>query len=229
VGDAAVAVAGGRAHVVGGGPDGLGTTDVWRLEAKGWTASTPLPAARRSVTGVVHQDEIIVLGGLAGQPTDYASATTTVWRLTKSGWQTLAPMPGPARIGFAAGVCGDRLVTAGGFTADGAGVRNLGEVFAYDFAKNTWSQIGELPQPRRGITGVAVAGTLLAFGGYSDGFSAEVLAVDGASGQVRSLGALPKPVADARFALCGGRLVGVTGEDGIKLRWADWVVSDAVV
>jgi hypothetical protein len=40
--------------------------------------------------------------------------------------------------------------------AEGAGVRNLAEVLAYDFSHDAWSQIGQLPQPRRGITGVAL-------------------------------------------------------------------------
>jgi hypothetical protein len=111
--------------------------------------------------------------------------------------------------------------------ADGAGVRNLAEVLAYDFSHDAWSQIGQLPQPRRGITGVALpTGGLLAFGGYTDAFSAEVLAIDPSRGAVRVAGMLPKPVADARFALCAGRLVGVTGEDGMKMRWADWVSAE---
>jgi hypothetical protein len=37
---------------------------------------------------------------------------------------------------------------------------------------------------------------------------------------------LPKPVADARFALCAGQLIGVTGEDGMKMRWADWISAE---
>jgi hypothetical protein len=102
--------------VIGGGADGVGTTDVWCLKAGGWSATLqPLPAPRRSVTAVVHGGDIMVLGGLAGLPTDYASATNTVWRSGPGGWRKLAPMPGAARIGFAAGVFGDRLVVAGGF------------------------------------------------------------------------------------------------------------------
>jgi N-acetylneuraminic acid mutarotase len=228
VGDGATAVVGDLFHVIGGGSDGIGSTDVWSLQAGRWQAAlAPLPAPRRSVTAVVHGGDIIVLGGLAGLPTDYASATNTVWRSGAGGWRTLAPMPGPARIGFAAGVFGDRLIVAGGFMAEGAGVRNLAEVLAYDFFHDAWSQIGQLPQPRRGITGVALPkGGLLAFGGYTDAFSAEVLFIDPTRGAVRVAGMLPKPVADARFALCAGRLIGVTGEDGMKMRWADWVSAE---
>ncbi len=230
VGDGASVAVADKFYVIGGGADGTGTTDVWCLDGKTWQAAlAPLPERRRSTAAVEHEGDIVVLGGQSGTPTDYASATNTVWRSGPDGWQVLAPMPGAARIGFAAGVLGGRLVIAGGFTADGTGVRNLDEVLAYDFARNSWSAIGKLPQARRGITGVALpqAG-LLAFGGYTDAFSAEVLAIDPVGGSVRVAGFLPKPVADARFALCAGRLVGVTGEDGMKMRWADWVSSDSI-
>ena len=229
VGDGAGVAVGDTMFVVGGGAEGLGTTDVWALREGAWRAAlAPLPAPRRSVTAVVHQDDIVVLGGLAGLPTDYASAANTVWRSGPRGWQSLAPMPGAPRIGFAAGVSGNRLLVAGGFTADGSGVRNLAEVLAYDFAHDEWSQVGTLPSARRGITGLALAnGSLLAFGGYADAFLGDVLAIDFATGTVRGAGALPKPVADARFALCGHQLVGVSGEDGMKMRWADWVGADA--
>lgn len=223
IGDAAGVVRQGRFIVIGGGTADRIFADLWAFEGNGWVRQgAPLPAPRRSCAVVPCGDGLMVVGGLTAGPTDYAAATTVVWRGGPSGWTTAAPLPGPGRLAFAAGACDGRVIVAGGFAAatDG-GVVNLDEILAYDPAADRWELLGRLPTPARGVAGLAWPGVgLLVLGGYTDGFVSDIWRVDAGGGGVHPAGRLPTAVADGRFVWCGGRVVGLTGEDGIKLRYA---------
>lgn len=228
LGEAAGAVFRGRMHVLGGGTADSISADVWRRTDGGWERLGALPAPRRSAAAVVCGDELVVVGGMTAGPTDYAAATALVWRGDGRAWSAAAPLPGPARLGFAAGWCAGRLVVAGGYAAAGAGVVNLDEILAYDPAADRWSVLGRLPVAVRGVSGLAWEGRgLLVFGGYSDAFSRRIFAIEPASGAVTEVGELPVGLADGRFVRCGDQVVGLTGEDGMKMRYAACIRSAA--
>jgi hypothetical protein len=68
-------------------------------------------------------------------------------------------------------------------------------------------------------------GHLLVVGGYTDRFIDTIVAVDPATGKCTPAGKIPVGLADTRFVAIGGRIVGVTGEDGIKHRYTDTLIS----
>jgi hypothetical protein len=73
---------------------------------------------------------------------------------------------------------------------------------------------------------VADGDRLLVLGGYSDAFLTDIVAVAAADGRTESVGQLPQALADARFCRVGSRLYGVTGENGIKLRFPGLISSE---
>lgn len=223
-GDAVGVACGGEFVVLGGGGETEGSREVWATRGGAWRPWPALPEARRTVGAGVIRETVYVVGGLAGQGTDYASATRTLWSCSGTGrWEERAPLPGPARFVGAVTAVGDCLVVAGGCVPDGAGVRNLDEILCYDARDDRWSRIGTLPRPCRAMGGLAHEGRVLWFGGYADAFADEILACDLATGVVTVVGRLPKPVADLRLVRLGGEVLALSGEDGMKLRYADCV------
>ncbi len=228
LGDAPAISFHGRVHIFGGGTSGPGGTTTWVLNDEGWSedAALRLPAPRRSSVAAVVGDRVFLIGGLSGNGTEFATATSTVWSAGREGgWTECAPISGPARFNAAVGVVGGKILLAGGCTPDGSGVRNLDDVLAYDPVANRWSQLGQLPLALRGAWGVADGDRLLVLGGYTDRFLTEIFAVSGADGRVELVGELPEALADARFCAMGGRIYGVTGENGIKKRFPGLIAA----
>lgn len=229
LGDAPAVVLGGRVHIFGGGTAGPGGTTTLVLREGGWSEDVAmrLPAPRRSAVATVVGDRVFLIGGLSGSGMEFATATSTVWSAaSQGGWTECAPIPGPARFNAAVGAVGGKILLAGGCTPDGAGVRNLDEILAYDPVANRWSTLGRLPCALRGAWGVADGDRLLVLGGYSDAFLTDIVAVAAADGRTESVGQLPQALADARFCRVGSRLYGVTGENGIKLRFPGLISSE---
>jgi N-acetylneuraminic acid mutarotase len=229
LGDAPAIVFGGRVRIFGGGTTGPGGTTTWVLGENGWSedAALRLPASRRSSVAAVVGDRVFLLGGLSGNGTEFGTATSTVWAARATGgWTPCAPLPGPVRFNAAVGVVGGRILLAGGCTPDGGAVRNLDDVLAYDPVTDRWSELARLPLALRGAWGVAVGDRLLVLGGYSDRFLTDIFAVSGADGTVERVGDLPEGLADARFCAVGGRIYGVTGENGIKKRFPGLIMAE---
>lgn len=227
-GDAAGVVADGKFAVLGGGAAGVGLAEVWAFDGKSWLPWPALPAPRRSCAAVLHDGTIFVLGGLAGNGTQFDTATSTVWRARPGeAWTACAPLPDPIRFNLAVGSVAGRLVVAGGCTPIAGGVRNLDEILAYDAQADRWSVAGHLPFACRGAAGVADGDRLLIVGGYTDRFITDILAFDPASGTVSPAGSIPVGLADTRFVRVADRVVGVTGEDGVKHRFPDTLLADS--
>jgi len=225
-GDAAGVTAGGKFAVLGGGADGVGSADVWAFDGTNWQSWPALPAPRRSCAAVWHDGTIFVLGGLAGNGTEFGTATRTVWRARPGErWTECAPLPDPIRFNLAVGSLGGRLLAAGGCAPEAGGVRNLDEILAYDAKSDQWSLAGRLPVACRGSSGVVDGRRFLIVGGYTDRFITDILAFEPALGTVSPAGAMPIGLADTRFVRVGGQLVGVTGEDGIKHRFSDTLIA----
>ncbi|MEO6246305.1 MAG: hypothetical protein ABIQ12_12800 [Opitutaceae bacterium] len=229
-GDAAALAHAGALYVFGGGADGAAESSAWIFQHDSWHAllAMKLPAPRRSAAIVAFGGAMYLLGGLSGTGTDFASATPTLWA-AKPGhaWEARAPMPGPVRFGAAVGALAGRIVVVGGCTPEKGSVRNLDEIFAYDPAADAWSALGRLPVPVRGACGLVAEGRFLLIGGYTDKFETTIFSLDPQSGAASVAGRLPTGLADTRFQQLGAHVIGVSGENGIKMRFAGTIESGA--
>jgi len=221
-GDAAAVAHEGTLYVFGGGAEGAAESDVWTLRDNAWTApaNLALPAPRRSSGVAVVDGTFYLLGGLSGTGSEFSLATSTVWAAKPDGrWEPRAPIPGPARFNLSAGVVGGRIIVAGGCTPENGVVRNLDEIIAYEPSTDRWTMLGRLPFANRAGCGLADGSGLLIFGGYTDKFETGILRYDLSTGRVESVGRLPAGLAGGHFLRVGPRILGVTGENGIKMRY----------
>ena len=221
-GDAAALAHAGALYVFGGGAEGAAATDVWILRDNLWTAPAhlALPAPRRSSSVVVIDGTFYLLGGLSGTGSEFSLATSTVWAAKPDGrWEPRSPMPGPSRFNLSVGVVGGRIIVAGGCAPEHGSVRNLDEVIAYDPSTDNWTVLGRLPFANRAGSGLADESGLLIFGGYTDKFESGILRYDVPGGAADTVGQLPVGLAGGHFVRIGSQLLGVTGENGIKMRF----------
>jgi len=221
-GDVASAALADALYVFGGGAGGPTESSTWKLHEGAWSevSSMRLPAPRRYAMATVLDGRIFLLGGVVGTATDFASASPTVWSAEPDkAWESRTPMPGPIRFGCAVGGVDGRIIVAGGCTPENGTVRNLDEILAYDPSTDQWSAAGRLPVPSRGAAVVMDGNRMLTFGGYTDKFETSILAIT-ATGGVSSVGELPVGLAGARFVRIGGAVLGASGENGIKMRFA---------
>jgi len=221
-GDAAALAHAGALYVFGGGAEGAAASDVWTLRDNLWTApaNLALPAPRRSSGVAVVDGTFYLLGGLSGTGSEFSLATSTVWAAQPDGrWESRAPMPGPARFNLSVGVVGGHIIVAGGCAPEGGAVRNLDEVLAYDPSKDAWTVLGRLPFANRAGCGLADASGLLIFGGFTDKFEPGILRYDVPGGTAKTVGRLPTGLAGGHFVRVGSQILGVTGENGIKMRF----------
>lgn len=228
MGEAAALGVGEAFYVFGGGADGPAVASVLCHEGGTWRElpAMALPAPRRSSSVVLLDGLVYMMGGFAGTGGDFASATNTLWAAKPgSEWKVLAPMPGPARFIAAVGAVGGRLIVAGGCTPEDGKVRNLDEILSYDPRNNQWTTLGRLPLALRGACGLAVDDRLLVFGGYTDKFLTQILSVDPLTGESTVAGELPVGLADTRVLQVGSAVIGVSGENGIKMRFPDTIVA----
>lgn len=228
-GDAPAVVVGEDFFILGGGDHGVAQTTVHCYQRGSWSVAQrmTLPAPRRSSAAAALDGTIYLMGGLTGTGSDFASVTSTVWA-AKPGeaWQERAPMPGPARFTASVGAVDGKIIIVGGCTPDAGKVRNLDDILAYDPRRDQWATLGRLPFPLRGACGLAIGNRLVVFGGYTDKFLNQIISVDSRSGQTEVVGELPTGLADTRFLLFGSEVIGVTGENGIKMRYPDTIATD---
>lgn len=227
-GDAPAVAVGDAFYILGGGAEGVAQRDVHCYERGAWSvvAGMTLPEPRRSSAAVVLDGSIYLLGGLTGTGSDFGSATSSLW-VARPGeaWQVRAPMPGPARFTASVGAVGGRFLVVGGCTAEGGKIRNLDDILAYDPRRDQWTTLGRLPFPLRGACGLVIGDQLVVFGGYTDKFLTQIISVDPQTGQTQIVGELPTGLADTRFNVLGREVIGVTGENGIKMRYPDTIVA----
>lgn len=227
-GDTAAVAHDGVLYVFGGGTEGVAESTVWALRDNRWSAlpHLALPAPRRSSGVAVVDGTFYLLGGLTGTGSDFASATSTVWAAKPGGrWEPRAPMPGPARFNLSVGVVAGRILVAGGCAPDNGAVRNLDEILAYNPSIDEWTLLGRLPFANRAAGGLADDSGLLMFGGYTDKFETGILRYDVPSGAVQTVGQLPTGLAGSHFLRAGPQILGVTGENGSKMRFPGMLSS----
>ena len=230
-GDAAAVAVDEAFYILGGGSDGVAQSSVHCHQRGAWSVvqRMALPAPRRSSAAAVVDGTIYLMGGLTGTGSDFASATATMWA-AKPGepWVDRAPMPGPARLTASVGAVAGKVIVVGGCTPEEGKVRNLDDILSYDPQRNQWSTLGRLPFALRGACGLVIGNRLVVFGGYTDRFLTQIISVDPQSGQTQAVGELPTGLADTRFLVFGSEVIGVSGENGIKMRYPDTIASGLV-
>ncbi|GHF37466.1 hypothetical protein GCM10017781_12700 [Deinococcus metalli] len=132
-----------------------------------WHTAAPLPRARNHLGAAVLDGVIYVVGGqhlgdeAYGDVTEverYDSATDT--------WTAVAPLPVPlGHVSASTVVWNSKVLAIGGVTtATHAGAiegEEVGSVFAYDPATNTWSALTSLPGPRQSPVADVIGGALI--------------------------------------------------------------------
>lgn len=228
-GDAAAVAVDEAFYILGGGSDGVAQSSVHCHQRGAWSVvqRMALPAPRRSSAAAVVDGTIYLMGGLTGTGSDFASATATMWA-AKPGdpWLERTALPGPPRFTAAVGAVAGKIIVVGGCTPEEGKVRNLDDILSYDPQRNQWSTLGRLPFAFRGACGLVICNRLVVFGGYTDKFLTQIISVDPQSGQTQVVGELPTGLADTRFFLFGSEVIGVSGENGIKMRYPDTIVTD---
>ncbi|MEM6650201.1 MAG: kelch repeat-containing protein [Pseudomonadota bacterium] len=136
--------------------------------AEDWTTARPAPTARNSAASVVVGTNIHVIGGRTVSGGNVA--VHEVYHTQTDEWTRLAPLPkaekGPHGAGgLASAVLNDTIYVFGGewFDEDGGGVYH--QTWAYDIAKDEWTDEGEMPTPRHGLGAVALNGKIYTIGG----------------------------------------------------------------
>ncbi|MEO8129005.1 MAG: kelch repeat-containing protein [Bryobacteraceae bacterium] len=223
--DAASATFRGSVYVFGGVTGGALSNDALQFDGHRWATITEakLPAAAMYPVAAAVDSGILLLGGLTSMG-DLASATRSLWMWSPgSGWGRRTDFPGASRVSAAVTASDGKMYVFGGIHQDTAGgpLVNLQDAWSYDVGGDSWTEMPKLPVARRAWAAVAMDGRILLLGGYTDSFSADIYSLDPKSQEVRLAGALPHPLADARFVRIEGRVLTAGGESGNKIR-SNW-------
>ncbi|MHB1022218.1 MAG: Kelch repeat-containing protein [Acidobacteriaceae bacterium] len=231
--DAASVTIGNKLYVLGGADDAGSSRAVYDFDGKHWVhrQDMQLPEARMSGAAVTDGHRIYLLGGISTEG-DYSSGLRSAWSMdpehAKDGWRRLPDCPCDPRISFAATMLHGRILLFGGYRAAGSEHQNLADVWSYNLSTQAWTKAGMLPEGRRAMWASSVNDTVYLFGGYTDTFSADILAWR--NGVAHPIAQLPQAVADAKFFPIGCYWYTVGGETAIHVRGAHtWAGSIPVL
>ncbi len=219
--DAAAVTLDDQLFVLGGTNGKRASRRVYSFDGRNWRLreDMKLPEPRLLGEAVTEGNRIFLMGGLS-KTGDYTSGLKTIWsidpRSPGSGWSPEPALPGPARVSLGAVVQDGKILVIGGYEADSAGNRNLDDIWSFDSTTHRWTRIGTLPEGRRAMAAVVVNRQVLLLGGFTTGFSADIVLLQRA-GAV-TVGELPEPVADAKFLQIGTRWYTTGGEVGFHAR-----------
>jgi hypothetical protein len=210
--DAAAAAIGGHVYVFGGA-DFNQYDHVLRVDPAGTvTSAGRLPSLASDVAVAGSGDTGYVVGGYDG------SQALSIVVAFQPGATAHAIARLPVALRYAAvAVAGGRLIVAGGSTPSGASR----DVYALNLAGGGAPvRIGRLPHPLTHAAAGVLGSTVYVIGGRGDALgtpTASILAIDPASGRVRSAGRLPRALSDltavsqpGAIELFGGRTATAT-------------------
>jgi N-acetylneuraminic acid mutarotase len=112
---------------------------ITRTSSNMWTARTPLPASRLSLTSGAVGGLVYAIGGKSGGST---LSSVTAYDPVSDAWSNRKALPGPRYDGSGSAVIAGVLYVPGGRNASGAVTRTL---YAYDPSTNTWATRAALP------------------------------------------------------------------------------------
>ena len=221
--DSATVEVGGDTFFLGGTSDGRVLDDVIVFDGMNWRSKPEmrLPAPRSYAQAAFVKRRVYLFGGLE-KAGDIASARSDVWMWNldrpNDGWTRVSQIPEPARSNYGFGVLDGKAYLFGGVSPTANGFHNLAESWSYDFGRNEWTALPDVPVATRAWAAVAVQNSILLLGGYTDRFVDTVLNFSPRSKKMQHSGRLPHGLADARFLQIGERLYVTGGESGMKVR-----------
>jgi N-acetylneuraminic acid mutarotase len=198
------AVVNGILYFIGSGTEVLAynpSTNTWT------TGLASLPTARDSLSAVVDNGIIYIIGGYNGE----RDTTVESYNPATDTWTELAPMlVGKSLPGV--GLLGTTIVAASGLGNSGW----TGDTEGYNVATNTWTTLAADPNPRsNGCSGV-IGGQLYFAGGVLNYSPVEVVeSYNLATNSWTSLAPIPQATDYPGSAVVGGLLYCIGGADGV--------------
>jgi non-specific serine/threonine protein kinase len=148
------------------------------------------------------------------------AATAHAGRANVAPWRTAASMP-DRRSYFAAAQIGGDVYVAGGMV--GASGRYVLHLQRFDPARDRWTRLPDLPDPRGGTGAAAIAGRVVSVGGESPpGTNRTVWALRPGDGAWTALPDIPTPRHGLGVVALGGRIWAIAGgpEPGLTVSGA---------
>lgn len=215
-----VAASNGKIYAIGGGVcNGTQCTDSSAVEeydpaTDSWRGRTRMPTARGNL-GVVaaSNGKLYAIGGCPGNPCEPTDKVEEYDPETDT-WRTRASMPTARGDAGVVAASNGRIYVIGGCPGQNC-TGHLTRVEEYDPATDTWRMRGSMPNPRSGLSAVALNnGKIYAIGGYdSSERLARVEVYDIATDTWTTETEMPTPRAVfGLVALANGKLYAVGGE-----------------
>jgi hypothetical protein len=132
----------------------------------GWEELAPMEIARSEHPAVVHDGEIVVLGGLIEVGVGRTGVTPTVeaYALDTDTWRQLPELPEPRHHGMAAAV-GDRLFFIGGYTPSDDPSPDV-----WELVEGAWVARASLTAPVAAAAAVVLGDVIYVVGGVPEGY-----------------------------------------------------------
>ncbi len=132
--------------------------------APGWVEVAPMAVARSEHPAVVHDGEMVILGGFVEIGLGRSAVTSEVEAYTpdEDSWRLLPELPMPIHHGMSAVVDG-RLFAIGGYSADDDTVDVVWELVG-----EGWVEREPLPGPLAAAAAVTMDGSVYVVGGFPD-------------------------------------------------------------
>ena len=197
----------GRVVVVGGyGADRAPLRAAFLYDGKRWRSLPRPPEERAAAAAAATADGRVWVVG--GRTRSGLAQTALSLDLRTLRWRTVrGPRP---REHLAATALRGRVYALGGRLAGYD--TNLAAVESYDPARNRWSQLPDLPDPRGGTGAAAIAGRIVSVGGESpDGTNATVWALARSANRWQRLPDLPTPRHGLGVVALDGRVWVIAG------------------
>jgi len=153
-----------RVIVAGGANNGHSVTDVRSYDpaTDTWAELPPMATARDHLALAVLAGRVHALGGRNQQ--SFTLAVHEVYDPAANSWSTATPLP-TGRSGHAAAVSGACLYALGGEGNDARRDGLFPHVERYSAATDKWTELEPMPNPRHGMSAVAVDGRIVVVGG----------------------------------------------------------------
>ncbi len=199
-----------------------GSRTIWRLDSqlRGWSKAGETPSVHLLGRAVRVGERVFLFGGCK-DVVDLTTCSDTVWLREGDGgaWREVAKLPAGKVALSAAAMLGRTVYLFGGCSMPEPGkVLNHADAYAFDVDTFAFRRLRDLPAPNRGITGAAVNGRILLFGGYATQFVADVYAYHPESDTYSSEAPMPLAMSSAEFVVDGNRVIAAGGEDRMKHR-----------
>jgi len=136
-------------------------------------SGNPSPRAYVSMAYDSESGQVIIVGGLTGDPNDPTGISGATWAydMATNNWSQMKPPSGPGRSSgtLAYDIDSDRVILFGSYPEGKTwDTSDLNETWAYDYNKNNWTRLADGPAKHLGtrIAYDAESDRIILFGGY---------------------------------------------------------------